>query len=213
MEKKSIIDISLPLEESVPVWPGSTGIHLNWTLRLERGEPSNLTRLDMDVHIGTHVEGPLHSFSNEISVDQIFLENFIGKALVVDLTSVSIITADDLEKLKLSRGVERLLFRTKNSEFWENHKQSFREEFVGLSSDAAQWIVDRKIKLVGIDYLSVANFKEGDAVHKILFKKGVVILEGLNLLMAPAGEYELICLPLKLAGREAAPARAVLKTL
>lgn len=213
MEKASIIDISLPLEDGIPIWPDSTGINLSWALRLERGESSNLTRLDIDVHVGTHIEGSLHSFSDGISIDKILLENFIGRASVVDLSLVDVITAKDLEKLNLSDGVERLLFRTKNSEFWKNFNQTFREDFVGLSSDAAQWIVDHKIKLVGIDYLSVANFKEGDAVHKILFKKGVVILEGLNLLMAPVGEYELVCLPLKLIGREASPVRAILKTL
>lgn len=213
MRKASIIDISLSLEEGIPVWPDSTGINLSWTLRLERGEASNLTRLDMDVHIGTHVDGPLHAFDNVAAIDEIPLEAFMGKTLVVDLPLIDIITAKDLEELKLSRGVERLLFRTKNSKFWKKSKQAFREKFVGLSLDAAQWIVDHKIKLVGIDYLSVANFKQGDTVHEILLKNGVVILEGLNLLMAPAGEYELVCLPLKLIGREAAPARAVLKTL
>ncbi len=213
MERRSIIDISLPLEEGVPVWPGSTGINLSWTLRLERGALSNLTRLDMDIHIGTHVEGPLHSFPGAASVDEIPLEIFMGRALVVDLPSINIITAGDLEKLNLPEGVERLLLRTKNSEFWRNFRQAFWEDFVGLAADAAQWIADHKIKLIGLDYLSIANFKQGDAVHKTLLKNGVFILEGLNLLMAPAGEYELVCLPLKLIGREAAPARAVLKTL
>ncbi|MEK7067606.1 MAG: cyclase family protein, partial [Patescibacteria group bacterium] len=147
----------------------------------------------MDIHIGTHVEGPLHSFPGAASVDEIPLEIFMGRALVVDLPSINIITAGDLEKLNLPEGVERLLLRTKNSEFWRNFRQAFWEDFVGLAADAAQWIADHKIKLIGLDYLSIANFKQGDAVHKTLLKNGVFILEGLNLLMAPAGEYELVC--------------------
>lgn len=213
MGKTSIIDISLPLETGVPVWPDSPGLNLTWARRLDKGEPCNLTRLDMDIHIGTHIDAPLHSLDKAAAIDEIPLEVLAGRALVVDLSGVGVITAKDLEALNLPQGVERLLFRTKNSEFWRDFKQAFREDFVGLAADAAQWLVGRKIKLVGLDYLSVANFKQGDAVHEILAKNNVTILEGLNLLMAPAGEYELVCLPLKLTGREAAPARAILKTL
>lgn len=212
MEKR-FIDVTLPIDKGMPIWPDSTGINFSWTHCLNKGGTVNLTRLDMDVHAGTHVEGPLHYYANAISVDEIPLEIFLGRALVVDLPAVDKITANDLEKLSLPKGIKRLLFRTKNSELWKDFKQSFYEDFVGLSSGAAQWVVDKKIKLIGIDYLSVANFKQGRSVHEILLKGGVVILEGLNLLMAPAGEYEIICLPIKLIGREASPARVILKKL
>lgn len=205
-----IIDISLPVREGVPIWPDSTGVHLEWTKKVSKGDLSNLTRLDMDVHIGTHVESPLHSFADVAAIDQIPLEVFIGKALVAHIPAVKIVTAADLEKLNLPRKPERLLLRTDNSELWEKTEQNFKEDFVGLSVDAAQWIADRKIRVIGNDYLSVANFQQGKEVHEILLKNGVCIIEGLNLCKVDPGEYELICLPLRLMGREAAPARAIL---
>ncbi|MDP3244334.1 MAG: cyclase family protein [bacterium] len=209
-EFNQIIDVTLPLIEGVPVWPESTGLHFSWTKNVKAGDSSNLTRLDMDVHIGTHAEGPLHSFTDVTSIDDIPLDIFIGRAFVAHLPGIKIINAVDLEKLNLPSNVERLLLRTDNSEFWQESRQNFRENFVGLSIDAAQWIVNHKIRLVGSDYLSIANFKQGKEVHDVLLKVGIVIIEGLNLSQVVIGEYELICLPLKLTGREAAPARAVL---
>lgn len=207
-----IIDISCPLQEGVPVWPGSTGLHLSWTLRVERGGGANLTRLDTDVHVGTHVEGPIHSFIEGIPIDKIPLDVLVGPAIVVHMPQPAAIGAAELTELTMPDGTTRLLFRTRNSDLDYYGEGKFREDFAGLTPDGAQWCVDQGIKLVGMDYLSIARYGDGPAVHDILLKTGVVIVEGLNLQDVPEGAYELICLPLRLIDREAAPARALLRT-
>ncbi len=206
---QNIIDISPPVHEGVPVWPGSSGITLKWNLRVDRGDDANLTRLDMDVHIGTHVESPLHSFFPAESIDQVPLETLIGPAVVVDCVNAEVISRAVLESLRLPSGIERLLLKTTNSNF--DSTAQFQEHFVGLVPDGAQWIVEQGIKLVGIDYLSIARFGDGPAVHEILFNGGATVIEGLRLTDAMAGRYRLICLPMKLIGTEASPARAILE--
>lgn len=208
-----IIDISTPLREGAPVWPGSAGVSARWTLRVENNDPSNLTRLDTDIHIGTHIEGALHSFANGAPVDQIPLNELIGPAMVVALPGVNIIGYKELEAARIPAGTKRLLLRTRNSDLWQSGESQFQKDFVGLNTDGAQWVVDRGINLVGIDYLSVACYDEGLQVHKILLINKIIVLEGLNLSKALDGEYQLICLPILLPGREAAPARAILQTL
>ncbi|MDO8505553.1 MAG: cyclase family protein [bacterium] len=205
-----MIDISIPLYEKSPIWPGSTGVHLDWTLRVERGEPSNLTRLDTDIHAGTHVEGGLHSFAKGNAVDQISVETLIGPAVVAHFPDAEYIGRAELEEVGIPDGTKRVLFRTKNSLLWARREESFQEDFVGLTSDGAQYLVECGIFLVGNDYLSVAKFTDGATVHDILLKAGITIIEGLNLHNVASGAYQLVCLPILLPGREAAPARAVL---
>lgn len=208
-----IIDISTPLKNGALIWPGSTGVQVSWTLRVEKGEPSNLTRLDADVHIGTHIEGGLHSFAEGIAADKIPLENFIGPAEVIYLPDVEIISAEVLSGVQLSNNTTRVLFKTGNSDLWRRGEQQFQKDFVGLTADGAQYLVECGVRLVGNDYLSVAKFTDGPAVHGILLKAGVAIIEGLNLDNVKPGVYQLVCLPILLPGREAAPARAVLLPL
>lgn len=208
-----MIDISLPIAEGMPVWPGSTGVHIDWTLRVERGEPSNLTRLDIDVHAGTHVEGALHSFTEGVAIDAIPLDRFIGPAFVVSFLDTDAITAENLDACHIPKGTTRLLFHTKNSRLWERGDRKFCEDFVGLTPDGAEWLVDHSIRFVGNDYLSIARFTDGPKVHEILLKNDVLILEGMNCTGVADGAYRLFCLPLPLVGREAAPARVVLLPL
>lgn len=196
--------------EGVPVWPKSPGISVTWRKRLDRGDSANLTRLDTDVHVGTHVEGKLHNFNDGAAIDGIPLDIFVGPAVVVDFAAASALTATVLDAASISHGTTRVLLKTKNSAFWEHPRHAFREDFTGLTVDGAQWLVDHGITLVGNDYLSIAQYGQGREVHDILLEGGVTIIEGLDLRLAVAGEYELICLPLKLVGREATPARAVL---
>ncbi len=212
-EIKQIIDISTPLAEGVPVWPGSPGIRLRWFKRVEKGEGANLSELSMDVHIGTHVEGKLHNFTEGESVDQLPLGILIGPASVVHLPDADAITAEVLETAGVPDRATRVLFRTRNSTFWQVPDAPFREDFVGITPDGARWLVERGIKLVGIDYLSIGAFGKGHEVHDILLTGGALIIEGADLSNAPTGSYQLICLPLKLVGREAAPARVVLMPL
>lgn len=207
----SIIDISVPLRKGMPLWPGSAGINLQRINSLQNGDKTNDSVLTSDVHAGTHVEVPLHYIEGRESIDQLSLGILCGPVIVADLTSVGIITGSCLEALDLSSSVERLIFKTTNSDLWGMNE--FTPEYVALSEDGAEWIIDRGIKLVGIDYLSIAPYSNSRPVHHILLQAGVTILEGINLSRVLPGQYELICLPLKLMNAEAAPARAILRPL
>jgi arylformamidase len=167
--------------------------------------------LACSVHTGTHVDAPAHFIDNGATVEQLPMEVLIGKAIVIDIPDEHIITPEIIEAQKLPVETERLLFKTKNSALWANPAHEFNPEFVALSAESARWIVSRGIKLVGIDYLSIQLFKDAAPLtHRILLEAGVIILEGLDLRAINPGTYQLICLPLKLAGSEGAPARAIL---
>lgn len=206
-----VIDISVPLQADMPTWPGSAGFRLVRTARLEAGDTANVCRLDCDIHVGTHVDAPWHFVQEGATVDRLPLDTLIGPASVEFLPGLKTITADDLGSLTLPPGTERLLLRTDNSELWAAGVRDFREDYVALTASAARWIVDQGIRLVGVDYLSVQRYQDGPAVHQILLEAEVVVIEGLNLFEVEPGEYELICLPLKIVGAEGAPARAVLR--
>ncbi len=213
VSSRVFIDISLPLKEGGPVWPNSTGVHIDWTLRTDKGDSANLTRLDMDIHAGTHVESSLHSFTEGSSVDSIPLGTFIGRVEVVYLPEVGAVSAMELDKVNLPNNTTRVLFRTRNEKLWERGEKDFQKNFAGLTPDGAEWIVNHGIALVGMDYLSIGRYGDGPQVHDILFKGGVSIIEGLYLNKAAPGSYHLICLPINLVGREGAPTRAVLQPL
>ena len=205
------IDISVPVSPNLPRWPGSPAIEFQRSLDLERGDIANDTTIRLSVHTGTHVDAPLHFVKEGSSVEQMPLDILMGTAFVADVSEVEVITPDTLEALALPTGTQRLLLRTRNSQMWQPVSSEFNPDFVAITADAAQWIVDRGIRLVGIDYLSIQRFYDGPETHLILLRSEVVIIEGLNLSEVPGGEYELICLPVKLAGVEGAPARAILR--
>jgi len=205
----SFIDISVPLSPRLPAFPGDPAI------QVERAgvaaNPFHLTRLSLGSHAGTHIDAPAHLLGEGATVDAIPLEWLIGPCRVVDLRGrKGAIAAGDLKVLPLA-GVRRLLLRTDNSELWQ--RPGFCEDYVGLAPDAANYLTALGIRLVGIDYLSIEPPGEASAVHRILLGAEVVILEGLNLAGAPAGDYELLCLPLNLTGIDGAPCRAVLRPL
>lgn len=206
----SLIDISVGLESDITTWPGTPGFSLEWFKRIENGDGCNNSRLDSDTHVGTHVDAPLHFVQEGKTVEQLPLDVLVGPAWVAYMPDVQAVTAADLSALRLPGKVERLLLRTRNSGLWAAGEANFQPEFVALTEDAAHWIVGKQIRLVGIDYLSVQRYKDGPSVHKILLGAEVVIVEGLNLAHVEPGQYELICLPIKILGAEGAPARAVL---
>ncbi len=209
----SFIDISVGLGPDFPRWPGSPGFSLEWFKRLENGDGCNNSRLHSDVHIGTHVDAPLHFIRDGKTVEQLPLDILIGPAWVAYLSDVTAVTAADLSALSLPDGTERLLLRTGNSTQWAVGERDFKPDFVALTEDAAHWVVEQGIRLLGVDYLSVQRYQDGPAVHQILLEAEVVIVEGLNLSHVEPGQYELICLPVKIVGAEGAPARAVLRPL
>ncbi|MFM6192410.1 MAG: cyclase family protein [Planktothrix sp.] len=206
----NIIDISVPLQSGIPVWPGSTGFRLFQTMRMDAGEVANVSQLETDVHIGTHVDAPWHFVSGGKTVEQLSLEVLIGTAVVAHLPQINAVTPEDLEALALPPNTQRLLLRTRNSQLWANKVSEFQTDFVALTADAAQWVVNQGIQLIGVDYLSVQRYYDSPLTHEILLGAGVVIVEGLNLTDVTPGLYDLVCLPLKLVGSDGAPARAVL---
>lgn len=208
-----IHDISVPLTPDLPVWPGDPSVERKMLMRLDRGEVANVTYLGMSVHAGTHVDAPLHVIEGASPVEALQMDVLIGPATVVRIGEQHrVITPELLDQCDLPSTVTRVLFHTRNSELWNTGE--FEEDFTALSPAAASWIVNRGIELVGIDYHSIQLFSDKrPETHLILLHAGVVIVEGLNLAEVPSGEYELLCLPLRLDGAEGAPARAVLLPL
>lgn len=208
-----IRDISLSLVPTLPVWPGSPGLSLTPLTSMAAGDQANVSRLAMDVHTGTHVDAPRHFLADGATVEQLDLEVLIGPATVAHLPDVAAVTAADLASLALGPRTRRLLLRTRNSELWARGETSFQADFVALTEDAARWVAEQAIALVGVDYLSVQRFEDGPETHRLLLRAGVVLVEGLDLSQVAPGEYELVCLPLRLAAAEGSPARAVLRPL
>jgi len=164
----------------------------------------------MSCHTGTHVDAPHHFLNNGITVDDLSLDLLVGRAYVLYLPDVSMITASALMQADIPPRTRRLLFKTRNSQLWADNNREFQTDYVALSVDAAELLVDRNVKLVGIDYLSIAPYKMSTQVHSILLDAGMVIIEGLDLSRVSQGRYTLHCLPLKLGGADGAPARAIL---
>jgi arylformamidase len=205
-----IYDVTLGVSPSMPVWPNNPGVELERMNKIEAGANSNVSRLAMGVHSGTHVDAPVHFIQGAAGVDSLRLETLMGRATVIHLPRAARVTAPDLAAAKIPPRTRRLLIKTRNSQFWVKGGPDFHTDFVGVGPDAAEWLVQRGIRLVGVDYLSVAPWKESRPTHEILLKAGVVVVEGLNLSAVKPGSYQFICLPLKLIGCDGAPARAVL---
>jgi arylformamidase len=208
-----ILDITVTLRNGMPLWPGSAGFRLSQSASLKAGDPVNVSRMDCDVHVGTHVDAPIHFIEDGAAVDELSLDILVGPCFVAHLPQVKSIGSTDLAGLGVPVETRRLLLRTGNSKLWASQATDFKKDYVALTVDAARWIVERQINLIGLDYLSVQRYQDDPAIHRILLEKGVVILEGLNLSDVRVGKYELICLPIKLAGAEAAPARVVLRSI
>ncbi len=204
------LDISVGIDENLPIWPGDPTPEVSWISEISAGEPANISAIKIGAHTGTHIDAPLHFLSDGVSLDSIDLSVLVGEAQVLEIPSdVRLITAKILDGLE---GItcERVLLKTRNSRFWSEEGAGFREDFTALDVSAAEYLVRQGVRLVGIDYLSIAPYDDPVPTHAFLLKNQVAILESLNLSQASAGKYFLVCLPLKLTGREAAPARAVL---
>ncbi|MBI4728007.1 MAG: cyclase family protein [Acidobacteria bacterium] len=194
------------------VWPNDPPVSVEPAHRIARGDVANVSLLRLGSHTGTHVDPPCHFIEGAPAVDAIPLDALVGPAVVADLRGVSgAIGPEDLERLALPEGTERLLFRTDNSEIWGRRPARFPDSYVALSPEGARWVLARGIRLVGTDFLSIERAgAPGHPVHVALLSAGIVILEGLDLSGVEPGSYTLLCLPLKVAGGDGAPARAVL---
>jgi arylformamidase len=179
---------------------------------MDNGDSCNITHISMSAHSGTHVDAPHHFLNDNRTVEGLDLEVLTGQAYLVEIPGcVNEISNEVLDNALIPKGVERLLIKTRNSEIWRNNEENFTENFVAINNDGAEWLVKKGIKLVGVDYLSVAPFGEGVPTHRTLLNAGIIALEGLDLSEVSGGYYELYCLPLKLGGSDGAPARAILK--
>jgi arylformamidase len=203
-----IYDVTRTLQPGMATWPGEPGPEVRLIKEMAAGHPADVSHLSLGVHTGTHVDAPGHFIPGGAGVETLPLDVLIGLAKVVEIKHSGAIHVDALERAGLG-GVERVLFRTRNSDEWSD--SVFKDDFVYLDPSAAQWLAERGTRLVGVDYLSVESFAASEPLtHRTLLNAGVVIIEGLDLREVAPGDYMLSCLPLKLAGADGAPARAVL---
>ena len=211
-DSRAIYDITVPIRSGMVVYEGDPDVTLVRATSLAEGHLANVSRLELGVHTGTHIDAPVHFIDGREGVDAVALDALIGAAQVVDASRLDgHIDAEALASLRVDPGVERLLFKTRNSRLWE--QDGFSADFIGITEDAARELVGRGARLVGIDYLSIAPKADPAPTHRVLLDSGVVIVEGLDLRAVPAGAYELICLPLRIVDCDGAPARAVLREL
>ncbi len=204
------LDVSVPLVPGrVPLYPGDTELEVDLVQARRDGEPANVSRLVCSLHAGTHVDGPSHFFAGEPGVESVDLDALIGPVQVVDARSVrGVLDVKALEELAIPDGCTRVLFLTTNSALWDEPR--FVEDFVALSAGAAQALVDQGIRLVGVDGLSVAPYRDPAPTHEVLLRAGIAIVETLDLRGVEPGPWELICLPLRIPGADGAPARVLL---
>jgi arylformamidase len=203
-----LYDVTVTVRPDMPTFPGEPGPALTAVKRIAAGAKANVSSLGLGLHTGTHVDAPLHFIEGGAAVDALPLSSLCGPARVVEIRDPRSVGAGELEAAGL-RGVTRVLFKTRNGRLWDD--PAFHEDFVYLAPDAARWLVDHGAVLVGLDYLSIEAFGAArpDA-HLTLLEAGVIVVEGLDLRAPPVGDYELWCLPLKVAGGDGGPARAVL---
>lgn len=207
-----IYDVSVPLAVDTPTYPGDPGIEVTEWLALSQGDPANVSLLHFGAHSATHVDAPAHFIKGGTRAESLPLDVLIGDAEVVEVPNETR-SLDSNVVAMVSPGTRRVLFKTRNSAFW-NERALFRSDYTYIEPEGARALVERHVSLVGIDYLSVERFKpETFETHHILLANGVVIIEGLDLRSVPAGHYELICLPLKIAAGsgDGAPARVILR--
>jgi len=212
----TIYDVSVPLSNEMPTWPGDPGIKISAWSSLDKGDTANVSLLHLGAHTGTHVDAPAHFIAGAGKLESLTLDALIGPATVVEVPEDRLSIEEDFVAEHCPQNAERILFKTRNSAFWSEPLGQFRSDFTYLSAGAARRLVDNGIRLVGIDYLSIEKFKQkSHDTHLTLLSKAVVIIEGLDLRQVTAGAYELICLPLRIRSGpgDGSPVRAVLRTL
>jgi arylformamidase len=205
-------DVSVPLRNGMVHWPGDLPFERSLTLAIPKGDVCNLSQFSGSAHIGTHMDAPRHFIDGAATIETLPLDAVIGPARVIDIHDEECIRIDELEPHRIVEG-ERLLFKTVNSERVWNTDQ-FQEKYVYIPESTARYLAARGVRTVGVDYLSVGAFHgDGPEAHRAMLGAGIWIIEGLNLQSVEPGNYELICLPVKMVGSDGAPARAVLRPM
>ena len=212
MSESNWIDISLTIHPGMPYWPDNPAVSVEPSQCLAHGDICNVSKLTIGTHTGTHVDGLNHFIKGAIGIDKMPLDATIGKARVIKIEDPKQIKVAEIEPHNLQEG-ERILFKTQNSDR-ALQSDTFIEDFVHISTDAAKYLAQKKVRTVGVDYLSVGGY-EGNVidVHHALLGSGIWAIEGLNLSQVEPGEYELICLPIKLKNGDGGLARAILRPL
>ncbi|HSJ73625.1 MAG TPA: cyclase family protein [Miltoncostaeaceae bacterium] len=206
------IDVSVPVRTGMIVYDGDPQVRIEQVMDIARGDLANLSRMELGTHTGTHVDAPRHFLEDGTGADRLPLDVLVGPAVVADARAAPRdIDAAALASLGVPAGTERLLLRTRNGGLWE--QGAFSRDYVGVAEDAARELVAAGVRLVGIDYLSIAPSADPAPTHRVLLEAGVVVVEGLDLRGAAPGAYELVCLPLRIEGADGAPARALLRPL
>jgi arylformamidase len=213
MSPNQIYDITLKLENNLPVWPGDPPGKIEQSSEPLNGASCQSSKISASLHWGTHIDAPYHVNRHGWTIDQIPIDVLIGLAQVIEIPEAMVITAAHLQTVDLG-SISRVLFKTRNSDFWDENPLRFHEEFTALSADAAELLLRADIRLVGIDYFSIDLFEEKMLpVHQLLYAKNIVGIENLDLREINAGTYNLMALPIKISGGDGAPARALLEEI
>jgi arylformamidase len=208
--KNKWYDITIPLKSGMVHWPGDPDIDIYKIGSISKGDGVNISGMNFGLHTGTHIDAPLHFIEGGNDIASAPLDFLIGPAKVIKIEHPEVIGIKELKKKEISNS-ERILFSTRNSnEKW--FEKEFRKDYVYLDEEGAEYLSSLNVKLVGIDYLSIAEFKKGKAVHQKLLGSNIWIIEGLYLKDVPEGEYEMYALPLKIPGSDGSPVRVVLKS-
>jgi arylformamidase len=204
-----LIDVTVPLDAQLATYPRNTPFSLEPIQRIASGGHSNVSTLHMSAHTGTHVDAPRHFFDDRPGTESLPLELLIGRTRVIEVSSRTGVTAEDLDGFNLSDDI-RVLIKTRNSQLWASPE--FHPDYVGVLESGAKYLVEHGIKVVGVDYLSVEQFQNpGAPAHHTLLGAGTIVIEGLDLRDVEPGIYEMFCLPLRVVGSDGAPARVVLR--
>ncbi len=206
----ALYDATMPIRHGMVTFPGDPSFKMEPFFQRAKGDPFNLALMSMGTHLGTHVDPPAHYLDSGATVDRIPLETLVGPGVVLDMTDRECVDRQALEASELGDHV-RVLLKTDNSP--RLHESTFHENYVYLTEDGAEYLVERSVCLVGNDYLSIEKYMNpGAPVHLTLLKAGILIVEGVNLVDVPPGPCEVFCLPLRIKGADGAPARVLIRT-
>jgi len=208
---KKILDVTIPIKNKMPVWPGDPNVENKLISSIETNDEANVTFIQMSAHAGTHIDAPRHFIHEAKTIDQLNLDLLIGEVEVIEIDqTIELIDRMVLQNFEKSNWPKRIFLKTRNSSLRLFEKEIFNPHFTALTLDGAEFFIRNGVKLIGIDYLSIAPFDNGAPTHLALLKNDVVIIEGVNLMDVPPGFYELIALPILLDGADGAPARVLL---